>query len=554
VRDCPRAPPRLPPVPLSSLNPTIPHPVPPSPPFPPSSVPADEVPLGEAPVVPYVIDSFLPGPGHRVTVSLPVAGGSGGVLAAVAASKAAGTNPSATKTNFTSLDFLGLGSDDSVRQTAQRTMEEYSVGSCGPRGFYGSTLKHLSLEDSIAKFFNAPESITYSDATATIASVIPAFAKRGDILLVDQGCNFGIQNGARLSRSKMVFFRHQDLADLREKLEGVRAQDAQAGRSSIALTQRRFIIVEGLYASSGHVADLERIVALAAEFKWRIILDDSIGFGVLGPSGKGSVERANGELLPVEVVVGSLSTTLASVGGFCVGSREVVDHQRLSGAGYCFSASAPPFTCATAEAALSALEARPHLLQTLRARSASLHMKLSEALAGCFTVLSSEVSPLKFLKLTDQGKRALSLAPRSIQALAAGGVAGGAGASGAANNKGAGASAYANDVPAMKSPTTQEAPARLDRAAVLSRADEEASLDAIVRRCCVDGGVLVSRNHSLESEPFPAPPCLKVVITALHSEADVDAVVAAIDRAFKAEIGVGVPEVGAGVSTKKKGK
>jgi serine palmitoyltransferase len=137
-----------------------------------------------------------------------------------------------------------------------------------------------------------------------------------------------------------------------------------------------------------------------------LICDDSWGFGVLGATGKGITEHfgkpsadKNGEtqLMHVEILVGSLSTTLASVGGFCVGSREVVDHQRLSGQGYCFSASAPPFTCATAAAALKGMQDKPSLLSTLKAKSKFLQDELLKSLDGIMILTSDPISPIKHL-------------------------------------------------------------------------------------------------------------------------------------------------------------
>ena len=174
------------------------------------------------------------------------------------------------KVSFTSQDFLGLGADAAVKEQARETLERYTVGSCGPRGFYGTTRKHLELEDDIAAFMRKDQSITYSDATATIASAIPAFAKRGDVLLVDARANYGIMAGARLSRSSIVKFRHNDLDDLKSKLQEVRSADERASGTaaqSLALSTRRFIVVEGLYANTGDLCPLDAVEELAREFK-----------------------------------------------------------------------------------------------------------------------------------------------------------------------------------------------------------------------------------------------------------------------------------------------
>lgn len=456
--------------------------------------------------VSYVIDTFVGG--CRVTVKpSPVASS--------LTTKQRSSTTTVTATNFTSQDFLGFSSNEKIRETSKKTLEEYSVGSCGPRGFYGTTLKHLDLESTIANFMGTPESITYSDATATISSVIPAFAKRGDIVILDEGVNYGIQLGARLSRSKIIYFRHNDMTDLLEKLQGV--ADSDKKNKNLSTEQRRFIVVEGVFANSGQVCPMQKVIHLANEYKWRVIVDDSIAFGVLGYGGRGSTINGPNEKLPVQVVVGSLGTSLGSVGGFCVGSRQVVDHQRLSGAGYCFSASAPPFSCAVATAAIKMMENNPKVLTTLQNRCKSLHTKLIENLSDKLVLLSHDVSPIKFLALAEQVKRSMVLSSNTT------------GNTNISSN-GNSTSIAAVHFPTMRSPTTQEVPGKLNKELILSRQTEEKLLDRIIEKACWEGNVLITRNHILESEAFPHPPCLKLAITAEHTENDIDTLISALRK------------------------
>jgi serine palmitoyltransferase len=397
---------------------------------------------------------------------------------------------------FVTQDFLGLGGEPVVRKAAADTLDKYTVGSCGPRGFYGTTLKHLELEDAIASFLGTPTSITYSDTTATIASAIPAFAKRGDVLLIDGGANFGIQMGASLSRSKIVYWNHNDLADLERRLEAVADSDGRKRDSS--LEQRRFIVVEGLYANTGDLCPLREVQRLAGKYRWRIIVDDSLGFGVLGPTGRGICEHWGLDTLDVDVLVGSLGTALGSVGGFCVGSREVVDHQRLSGQGYCFSASAPPFLMATAAAALGELVARPSLLKTLKHTAVALQEVLKQAPA--FHVVSQEESPVKHLLLVNGP---LARARSSLGAMA-----------------GVGASAK------MLSPTTQRI-GTPDMRLADARVQEERVLDGVITAAAA-AGVLLARTHALPSEAFPAAPSIKICVTTRHTAEHLKALLAAL--------------------------
>jgi serine palmitoyltransferase len=439
---------------------------------------------------------------------------------------------STPKVGFTSQDFLGLGSDATVKESAKKTLELYTVGSCGPRGFYGTTQKHLELESDIARFMQKDESITYSDSTATIASAIPAFAKRGDLLLIDSRANYGIMSGARLSRSSITLFRHNDLIDLRRKLEEVRERD---GKNKNANQARRFIVVEGLYYGTGDICPLDKINVLAREFKWRIICDDSWGFGVLGATGKGITEHfgkpstdKNGEtqLMHVEILVGSLSTTLASVGGFCVGSREVVDHQRLSGQGYCFSASAPPFTCATAAAALKGMQDKSSLLSTLKAKSKFLQDELLKSLDGIMILTSDPISPIKHLifppKLREPVSPILSgLSTSSLLEVAE--VSGHRSLSSSTLSSQDGSLSF---LPSNK---------QIEREAQRVLEVEEGRLDRIVTHACSVGNVLISRSHRTSSDnKTTGPPSIRVLVTALHTEAELKTVAQAIKSAVKA--------------------
>jgi serine palmitoyltransferase len=396
-----------------------------------------------------------------------------------------------------------------------KTLEDYTLGSCGPRGFYGSTRKHLELEDSIAKFLGTQESITYSDSVAAIASAIPAFSKRGDILLIDAGVNHAIQMGARLSRSQIAIFRHNDLADLRLQLEFVRSRDK--ARRDKSHEQRRFIVVEGLYANFGDRAPLAGIVALAKDYCWRVIVDDSMGFGVLGKTGRGAVEDAGLSLPGVDVLLGSMATSLSSVGGFCVGSREVVDHQRLSGAGYCFSASAPPYLCAAATNALSVIQNNPDKAPALQERAAALHSRISNAFRGTFRVLGEPISPVKHCLLNVGGYFGTPFCPAWDQIFA--------------NNSSTNTSHVSAPTPssgsALPGPSLPAFTSAEIRTLLQARVDEERILSDIVRRLAAKG-VLLSYAHYLSTDHLAPRPTLKFLITLSHSEEEIETLLKAI--------------------------
>ena len=230
-------------------------------------------------------------------------------------------------------------------------------GSCGPRGFYGTIDAHLEVEEAMSSYLGTEGAILYSDGASAATSTVAAFAKRGDLLIVDEGVSESLLVGVTLSRANVRYFRHNDVKDLKRVLEKVRLQDVQYKRKST--DQRRFLIVEGLYRNWGTIAPLKEIVKLKEEYHYRLIVDDSHAIGTLGKNGRGSLEHAGLKpMVHAEIITFSLENALGSVGGMTVGSEEVVDHQRLSGAGYCFSASAPPFLSKVCLASVRRLEGR----------------------------------------------------------------------------------------------------------------------------------------------------------------------------------------------------
>lgn len=259
------------------------------------------------------------------------------------------------------------------------TIDKYGVGSCGPRGFYGTFDVHLEVEAAITNFLGAEECILYSDAIACVSSVIPAFAKKGDTIVVDSSCSFAIQQGCLLSRSNIHYFKHGDVADLERVLKELADKERKSGKSKGAPLHRKFLVVEGVSTADGSVAPLPRMVALKDQYKFRMIIDDSLGFGTMGPTGRGTLEHFGMDVKSVDALCAAMDGSLASVGGFCVGSHQVVDHQRLSGAGYCFSASSPPYTSTASILALECMDEDPSLGAALRAKATRARRALAQA-------------------------------------------------------------------------------------------------------------------------------------------------------------------------------
>ena len=276
--------------------------------------------------------------------------------------------------NLSSFDFLGLSTYPSVKEVSKNALDKYGCGSCGPRGFYGTIDQHLLIEAALADFMGTEEAILYSDGASAVSSAIPAFSKKGDLLIVDEACSEPILTGVNLSRSTVQYFKHNDMEDLAAILQSIANEDK---RLNVDTTQqRRFIVVEGVYRNTGELVNLPQLLLLKKKYFYRVIVDESLSFGTIGATGRGITEYFDVKITDLEIVIVALDTVLASIGGACIGTREIVDHQRLSGAGYCFSASAPPFLSAAAVETLNIMKTNPKLIQTLNINSKLLYNSL----------------------------------------------------------------------------------------------------------------------------------------------------------------------------------
>ncbi|XP_041986689.1 serine palmitoyltransferase 1 [Aricia agestis] len=295
--------------------------------------------------------------------------------------------------NVGATSFLCFDKEKSIMESALASLEKYGVGSCGPRGFYGTIDVHLELEERLAKFLQVEETCVYSYGFSTVASAIPAYAKKGDLIFADEKVWFAIQKGIDASRSTVTYFKHNDMQDLERLLE-----DAKQ-KKKLNPKRRAFLIAEAIYYNTGTMCPLRSLVELARRFKLRIILDESLTIGVLGKSGRGLTEHLNVPRDEIDLIVGSLEHSFATVGGFCAGTHFIVEHQRLSGLGYCFSASLPPMLTQAAISALDILEKKPALIQELDDCCRKVHRAISNLTN--FTFSGDEMSPIKHLYLKD---------------------------------------------------------------------------------------------------------------------------------------------------------
>ncbi|KAH9972637.1 serine palmitoyltransferase [Lactifluus volemus] len=314
--------------------------------------------------------------------------------------------------NLASYNFTGLAGNEAIKERAIETLRKYGVGSCGPPGFYGTMDVHMDLERDIADFLGTEAAILYSQGFATTPSVIAAFAKRGDIIVADRGINFAIQKGLQISRSTIRWFDHNDLKSLEEVLQST---DKEHRKRRGPLT-RRFIVTEGIFERDGAIADLPKLVELKHKYKYRLVLDESISFGTVGRTGRGLTELYNVPATQIDILIGSIANGLNSSGGFCAGSHVVVDHQRINGTSFVFSAAVPALLAVSASEGINILRNTPSILSTLQENIRAIRGVLERV--DCITIPSHSVSPIIhiYVRSSPPSASATHLLPHSIAA------------------------------------------------------------------------------------------------------------------------------------------
>ena len=245
-------------------------------------------------------------------------------------------------------NYLGLTTEPSIVEAGRKAFEQYGTGCSGSRFLNGTLQMHLELEQELAAFVHKEEAVTFSTGFQSNLGIISAIVGRGDYVICDRENHASIYDGCKLSYGKMLRYKHNDMDELRSIL--ARIPD-EAGR---------LIVTDGVFSMGGDIAKLPEIVALAEEFGARVMVDDAHGLGVIGEGGRGTASYFGLED-KVDIIMGTFSKSLASLGGYMAASSTVCDYVRHNSRPFIFSASIPPASCAVALAALRHLEAHPEL-------------------------------------------------------------------------------------------------------------------------------------------------------------------------------------------------
>ncbi|MGN8226379.1 aminotransferase class I/II-fold pyridoxal phosphate-dependent enzyme [Gracilimonas sp. BCB1] len=240
-------------------------------------------------------------------------------------------------------NYLGLTNDQRTIKAAQDALKKYGTGCTGSRYLNGTLDSHLELEEKLAKFMGKEGCVLFSTGYQTNEGAIQTIADRNDIIFSDKDNHACIVVGTLVSNAKTMRYKHNDMDQLRKLLE---RSDPDAGK---------IIVTDGVFSMSGTLAKVPELVKLAKEFNARLYLDDAHAVGVVGDGGRGSAS-VFGLTDEVDLISGTFSKSFASLGGFLVGDRPVIEYIRHKSPAHIFSASMPPANVATVLKVLEILQ------------------------------------------------------------------------------------------------------------------------------------------------------------------------------------------------------
>ncbi len=252
---------------------------------------------------------------------------------------------------MSSNNYLGLSAHPEVRRAAIAAVQQYGTGCSGSRFLNGTLAAHQELEVELAGFLGKQAAIVFPTGFQANLGAISALLGRDDTVIIDKMDHASIYDGCRLSFGKLRKFRHNDLDDLERILREL------GGRPAL-------VVVDGVFSMEGDIADLPELVRICRSYGAGLMVDDAHALGVLGAGGRGTAEYF-GLAEKVDLIMGTFSKSLASIGGYVAGDAVVIDHLKHHARSLIFSASLPPAAVAAAGAALRLVRDEPQLRERL---------------------------------------------------------------------------------------------------------------------------------------------------------------------------------------------
>jgi glycine C-acetyltransferase/8-amino-7-oxononanoate synthase len=250
--------------------------------------------------------------------------------------------------SFSSNNYLGLASHPKVKESAINAIKFYGCGAGASRLIVGTMELHTKLEERIAQFENKPAAILFCTGYVANVGVITSIVRPGDAVIIDHLNHASIVDAARLSGAKLLVYPHKDM----KKLENILKRYKEYAR--------RLIVTDTVFSMDGDFAPLSEIVRLAKKYDAMTMVDEAHATGVIGETGRGVCEYY-GVSKDIDIIMGTLSKAVGSLGGFVVGSGELISYLHNKARSFIYTTALPPAVCAASMAAFDIIEGEPEL-------------------------------------------------------------------------------------------------------------------------------------------------------------------------------------------------
>ena len=253
---------------------------------------------------------------------------------------------------FGSNAYTGLPGDERVIEAGVQALRKYGSGCAGSRFLNGTLDLHTKLERELAEFVGKDEALCFSTGFTVNSGVIPCLTGRQDYIICDDRDHASIVDGRRLSMSTCLKYKHNDMQDLENQLKKCRPESI------------KLIVVDGVFSMEGDLPDLPKIVELKHKYNATIMVDEAHGIGAFGRNGRGVCDHF-GLTNEEDLIMGTFSKSLASIGGFIAADSTIINWLRHNARTYIFSASNTPAATASALEALHILQQEPERIEAL---------------------------------------------------------------------------------------------------------------------------------------------------------------------------------------------
>ena len=253
---------------------------------------------------------------------------------------------------FGSNAYTGLTGDQRIIDAAKAALDKYGSGCAGSRFLNGTLDLHVKLEKELAEFVNKDEALCFSTGFSVNQGVLAVICGKDDYIICDDRDHASIVDGRRLSFAKQLHYKHNDMEDLERVLK------------NLPYEAIKLIVVDGVFSMEGDLAKLPEIVELKHKYNCSIMVDEAHGIGVFGRQGRGVCDHF-GLTDEVDLIMGTFSKSLASIGGFIASDWDTINFLRHNARSYIFSASNTPAATAAAMEALHIIQNEPQRIQAL---------------------------------------------------------------------------------------------------------------------------------------------------------------------------------------------